>query len=382
MRPNTISLLSEDLEHVLAHTRDLWEDMRGKRIFVTGATGFFGMWLLETFCYANDQLELGAELVGLTRNPETFAAKAPHLAKHPAITMYRGDVREFDFPYPFSTPEKTEVLPFAESLDSSKGKLLKKKQAAQVNGSGFPEGKFSHIIHAGTTSSAPVPDLEMLDTIISGTRRTLDFAVACKAERFLFVSSGAVYGKLPTNISHVSENYQGAPDVMNSASAYGEGKRVAELMCAIAHQEYGLQTTIARCFAFVGPHLPMDAHFAIGNFVRDALAGRPILLKSSGASRRSYLYAADLAVWLWTILFKGEACFPYNVGSNEGVTVKELAEKVAGILGQPVNIENDASQQQTNYIPDTSRAEKELHLKNNFTLEASINKYVSWANNK
>ncbi|MFI0348182.1 MAG: NAD-dependent epimerase/dehydratase family protein [Chthoniobacterales bacterium] len=376
------SLPSEDLEHFLAHTRDLWEDLRGKRIFVTGATGFFGMWLLETFCYANDQLNLGAELVGLSRNPEAFAEKAPHLVKHPAITMHRGDVRDFDFPYPFSSPEKTGVPPFAESLDSSKGKLLKKKQAAQVNGGGFPKGKFSHVIHAGTTSSAPVPDLEMLDTIIGGTRRTLDFSLACGAERFLFVSSGAVYGKLPSDVAHVSENYLGAPDVMNSVSAYGEGKRAAELLCAIAHQEHGMKTTIARCFAFVGPHLPLDAHFAIGNFVRDGLAGKTILLKSSGASRRSYLYAADLAVWLWTILFKGEVCFPYNVGSNEGVTVKELAEKVASILGQSVSIEKDASQQQTNYVPDTSRAEKELHLKNNFTLEVSIDNYVSWTNNK
>lgn len=173
---------------------------------------------------------------------------------------------------------------FAESLDSSKGKLLKKKQAAQVNGSGFPEGNFSHIIHAGTTSSAPLPDLEMLDTIISGTRRTLDFSLACGAKRFLFVSSGAVYGELPSEVAHVSENYLEAPEVMNSASAYGQGKRVPELLCAIAHQEYGLQTTIIRYFAFVGPHLPMDA-------------------------------------------------------------VKELAEKVGSLLGQSVNIEKDASQQ-------------------------------------
>jgi dTDP-glucose 4,6-dehydratase len=333
-------LPKEDLEHVLAHTCPLWEHLRGGRIFVTGATGFFGVWLLESFAFANKSLELGAKLVGLSRDPDAFYAKVPHLAHEGSISFQRGDVRDFD----------------------------------------FSQGSFTHVIHAGTTSSAPVPPSEMLDTIIRGTKRTLEFAVAAGAKRFLFVSSGAVYGKQPPEMTHIPETYLGSPDPMDPNSAYGEGKRVGELLCAIALKEHGLETTIARCFAFVGPHLPLDAHFAIGNFIRDAMKGEPIKVKD-GTPCRSYLYAADLAVWLWTILFKGEACHPYNVGSDKGIIIAELAQTVASELGGSVASSTSAlkfSSPATRYVPDVSRIEKELGLATVIKLSDSLQRVAVW----
>jgi len=341
-------LPKEDLEHVLTHTLELWEQLRGGRIFVTGATGFFGIWLLESFAHANEQLGLGAELVGLTRNPEAFLAKAPHLSGHESIRLHKGDVRDFE----------------------------------------FPEGPFSHVIHAGTTSSAPVPPAKMLDTIIQGTRHTLDFAVATGAKRFLFVSSGAVYGKQPPEMTHIPETYNGAPDPMDPNSAYGEGKRVGELLCAIAHREHGLETTVARCFAFVGPRLPLDAHFAIGNFIRDALKGDPIQVKD-GSPYRSYLYAADLAIWLWTILFKGASCHPYNVGSDQEITIADLARTVASVFGGSVQLSSTSqslnhstaslanstlhfNSTPNRYVPDTQLILSELALAEIIVLEEGI----------
>ncbi len=318
-------LPKEDLEHVLEHTRPHWEQFRGGRIFVTGATGFFGIWLLESFAHANEQLGLGAELVGLTRSPDAFHSKAPHLTADPSIRLHQGDVRDFE----------------------------------------FPEGPFSHVIHAGTTSSAPVLPGEMLDTIIRGTRHTLDFAVATGAKRFLFVSSGAVYGKQPPEMTHIPETYNGAPDPMDPNSAYGEGKRVGELLCAIAHREHGLETTVARCFAFVGPGLPLDAHFAIGNFIRDALKGDPIQIRD-GSPYRSYLYAADLAIWLWTILFKGESGHPYNVGSDQEITIAQLAETVAATLGGSIQDSNSTfsfNPAVSRYVPSVAKAREDLNLK-------------------
>jgi dTDP-glucose 4,6-dehydratase len=339
-------LPKEDLELVLTHTRPHWEQLRGGRIFVTGATGFFGVWLLETFAHANASLKLGASLVGLSRDPGSFHAKVPHLANDGSVTLYQGDVRNFD----------------------------------------FPEGSFTHVIHAGTTSSAPVAPAEMLDTIIRGTQRTLAFAVASGAKRFLFVSSGAVYGKQPPDMTHIPETYAGAPDPMDPNSAYGEGKRVGELLCSIAHKEHGLEATIARCFAFVGPHLPLDAHFAIGNFIRDALKGKPIQVKD-GTPYRSYLYAADLSVWLWTILFKGEACHPYNVGSDQEITISQLAESLASA------VDNHSTPQHLNtstvahlprglsasrYVPSVDRARDGLGLVMRIPLQEAVFKTVTY----
>jgi nucleoside-diphosphate-sugar epimerase len=335
-------LAEEDLQHVLRHTQSLWEDLRGQRLFVTGATGFFGSWLLESFAYANDQLELGAELVGLTRDPEAYRSKVPHLATHRAIRLLRGDIRNFD----------------------------------------FPEGHFSHVIHAGATSSLPVPPLEMLDTIIQGTHTTLDFAVAAGVRNFLMVSSGAVYGKQPPEMTHLSETYTGGPDASDPNSAYGEGKRVAELLGAIYAKEHGLQVKTARCFAFVGPHLPLDAHFAIGNFIRDAMRDASIQIKSDGAAMRSYLYAADLAIWLWTILFKAPQASAYNVGSDHELSIKELADIVAFAFGDKssIKVEHSPSGNRvvSRYVPAIERAQGELNLNVRISLHDALFRTVRW----
>ena len=334
----------EDLEHVLTHTRDLWEELRGQQIFITGGTGFFGLWLLETFAYANDRLSLGAHASVLTRNPEAFAIKAPHLAVRTDLQFIQGDVRRFQ----------------------------------------FPEGEFSFVIHAGTTSGSPVEPLEMFDTITLGTRRVLDFAASHGTRKLLFTSSGGVYGKQPPEMTHIPEDYLGAFDSMDTsaAAAYGGGKRAAEMLCILNSRRHGFEAKIARGFTFVGPHLPLDAHFAIGNFIRHALRGGAVQVQGDGTPFRSYLYAADLAVWLWTILFRGTPARAYNVGSRDEVSISQLAVLVGSTLGNPYPVQASQpavpGEPPSRYVPDVNRAEVELGLRQTVALPEAIRRTANW----
>jgi nucleoside-diphosphate-sugar epimerase len=345
-----LPLSTTDLDQILRATRPLWEEMRGQSIFITGGTGFFGCWLVESFCYVNRVLALGARATVLSRDPAKFAAKCPHLATDASVTLHAGDVRNFE----------------------------------------FPKGEFAYVIHAATEASAKQAaeePLEMLSTIFAGTERTLKFAAQCGAKKFLLTSSGAVYGKQPAEMTHVPESYMGAPDALDAASVYSEGKRASELMCALYQKTarakgVEFEAKIARCWAFCGPHLPLDTHFAIGNFIGDVLAGRPIAIGGDGTPRRSYMYGADLAIWLWTMLFRAPALVAINVGSGRDVSILELAEIVAAALDPATNITVAkppvAGASPARYVPSVALAEELLGLRETVGLEESIRRTAEW----
>src|SRR5208337_111237 len=162
--------------------------------------------------------------------------------------------------------------------------------------------------------------------------------------------------------------------------AYAEGKRSAELLCALAASPR-LATTVARCFAFAGPYMQLDAHFAIGNFIGDRLHDRPIRVLGDGSPVRSYLYASDLMVWLWTILFRGENCRAYNVGSERAVSMAELAAAVAQTASPHVEVEirgQPTGLPPQRYVPSTERARQELGLQERVSLHAAISKTRGW----
>jgi nucleoside-diphosphate-sugar epimerase len=338
-------LLTVDLNFVLDSTRCLWNEVRGQRIFLTGGTGFFGCWLAESFAYANRSEKLSAHLTILTRNPHAFAEKCPHLASDAAITLLAGDVRDF----------------------------------------AYPDGEFKFVIHAATEASAKQAaenPIEMLTTILRGTERVLEFAAGHGAQKFLLTSSGAVYGAQPRTITHLKESYLGAPNPLKIESIYAEGKRAAELMCAVYGKQYEFECKIARCFAFVGPHLPLNTHFAIGNFIRDAMKGDEITVNGDGTPRRSYMYAADLAIWLWTILFRAPAMEAFNVGSDRAINIQELANIVAAQTGafSKVRIARQAitGADVLQYVPNVQKAEEKLGLRCGVSLEEGIQRTVEW----
>ena len=169
---------------------------------------------------------------------------------------------------------------------------------------------------------------------------------------------------------------------MDPASVYAEGKRTAELLCALYQRDSELECKIARCWAFCGPHLPLDEHFAIGNFIGDILAGRPIQIEGDGTPRRSYLYAADLAVWLWTMLFRAPCLVPFNVGSANDVSILELAQAVAAAFDPKTEIhvarQAVPGANPARYVPSVGRAREVLGLQETIGLEESIRRTAAW----
>ncbi|HEY8025383.1 MAG TPA: NAD(P)-dependent oxidoreductase [Burkholderiaceae bacterium] len=301
--------------------------LAGTNIFITGGTGFFGLWLLSALDHLNRQ---GARIRAtvLSRDPARFLQSQPYWATRDWLAFHRGNVRDF----------------------------------------AFPQERYDLLIHAATDTSvaAQANPMEIFADIVDGTRHVLDFAVQSGIKRTLLTSSGAVYGPQPADISHITEDARFACAPESAASAYGEAKRAMELLGTLYHAKYGLESVIARCFAFAGPGLPLDGHFAIGNFINDALYADAIMVKGDGTPLRSYLYGADLSVWLLTLLAIGKPAYPYNVGSDQAVSIAGLAdtvrdvvapEKTCNISARPVQ---GAARQQ--YLPAIERCRNELGL--------------------
>lgn len=331
-------LFRVDLDNVFARLKPDWRPLSGARLFITGGTGFIGRWMLEALRDANERLSLGAEAVILTRNIAAFSAKAPHLATYAPFTFVEGDVRD-------------------------------------LKASGE---RFSHVIHASADASADLNENDpraMFDTIVTGVRRVLDLAVEARAKRFFFLSSGAVYGAQPWKMDHVAEDYAGGPDLASHRSAYGEGKRAAEVLCAIYARQFGLDIVSARIFALLGPLLTLDIHFAAGNFISDALSGRTVRVTGAGRAVRSYLYAADLTVWLWKIALCADRGAIYNVGSEEAISIAELARRTATLLADgafEVLGGADPGWNPGRYVPSTRKIRRELGVRAEVGLDDAI----------
>ena len=298
-----------------------------QKIFLTGGTGFFGKSILDML---KRGFKSNTEFVILSRDPQKFLHEYPQYATLSNVRFIRGDVLDFD----------------------------------------FPQEKFDSIIHAATPAVTTLAPGEMRHIIIGGTQRVLEFAKSCGAEKLLFTSSGAVYG--PQGECHnVPEDFP-----CNPVTEYGIAKLDAEKLCI----DSGVPTYIARCFAFVGPHLARDIHFAIGNFIGNALQKEDIIIKGDGTAFRSYLYADDLVEWLFAILERGKAGRPYNVGSPHGLSIADLAKEVSRCFGNTSKIQILTSPTPgapvSRYVPDTSRAEKELGLQVKIPLAKAID--LSW----
>lgn len=335
-----------DLNYVLELVSPHWGELNNQEILITGGTGIIGKWMLATLNHARDSLGLNVGVVILSRNPDLFRNRYPELAEKKHITLIKGDVRSFSLPQ--------GIAPL-------------------------------WAIHAATDVVDQASQLEVLTTCSQGTHHLVGQLAAANCKRMLLLSSGAVYGKVPFGTHAIPESLVGSIDTTNPLSAYAEGKRYSELLCTLLSAQHDITIPMARCFAMVGPYLPLDKQFAIGNFIYSALNNRPIVIEGDGTPVRSYLYLADVAAQLWLLLFKGRTA-AYNVGSSMSISIRGLAEKVLSVLGcaQPVEVKNKALHgvHANCYYPDTALIQRELELSQIISIEESIIKTADWHRRK
>lgn len=347
----TSPILTEDIEFIL----EKWEQFglnrsfRGQSVLLTGGTGFFGKWITQALLAAEKRWPNGNTLTLVTRDAARARTNCPWFG--PEVRFIQGDIRNFN---------STE--------------------------------KYSTIIHGAAAASADLNENhphEMFDSIVEGTRHVLRLATKPECRNFQFISSGGIYGAQPPALSHVGEAYLGAPDPLSPKSAYGEAKRAAEFLSATESRTKGFQLSVPRCFAFIGAYLPLDTHFAAGNFLLNVLKGEPIRITGDGATVRTYLYAADLVIWLMVIMMKGESGRAYNVGAEKEYSIAALAHAIhqsgqkvfpnsaSGKFAVEIARKPDPNIMPARYVPDTSAA-RTLGLEAWTSLEIAAEKTLRW----
>ncbi len=292
-----MNIFEEDLDNISATLIKDFFELKDKNIFLTGGTGFVGTWLVYSFLKFAPKLN--AKMFLISRNPELFLAKNPSLRSNPHLHFTKGDVRDFE----------------------------------------FPKESFDYVIHGATDVVRVGENVgEVMEVNYLGTKRVIEFCRQKKIKKYLHISSGAVYGPQPADIVRMKETHLGAPDIGLSSSAYGESKRIAEWLSCQGGREYDFEVKRARCFAMIGPHLTLNARFAIGNFINDILNDRDILIREDGTAFRSYMYASDMMIWLWKILFYGLKGEVYNVGSDQEINLIDLAYKCIEVSKSSVKV--------------------------------------------
>jgi len=346
--------LKSEFESIRSSLTDVLPQVRGKTLLLTGATGFFGKWLVGFFSHLIARGDCDVKILAVSRNSRSFLTN-----------------------FPFVTPGSIQWI----DADLSKRGDLERALPAGA--------RFDFILHAATPGTLGIYEnhpVEAFHTMNVGMETVLELARTQRA-RVLFTSSGAVYGKQPSEISHLREDFTGGPVCTDYRSVYGEAKRMNETLCAAYGKEFGVETVIARCFAFVGPFLPLDEHFAVGNFIGDCLAQRPITILGDGTPHRSYLYSSDLVVGLLKLLVQGRAGHAYNLGSDESVSIETLALRCVEINQRELNgntkLDVDVKSKKTGapparYVPSIEKMKAEMGFAPTVSLSEGISRTFRW----
>lgn len=342
MRIGLAGLPADDLAWVVQSLQEWADDLRDCTFLVTGGSGFVGRWIVASLVEARRQLDIPSMPVRvLVRDPVTARDRLGATLWSQLDHVYA----DINFPW---------------SLDSP----------------------VTHVIHGATPSSirsGSGDSREVLVTSVLGTSNLIE-AVSERAEppRVLHLSSGAVYGPQPVDLERIPETWLGGPSPFMLSSPYAEGKRAAEALLEDAGRDGLIVPIQARLFAFLGPGLPTDEGFAIGNFVQQASRGETISVKGDGSTVRSYLPAKEMALWLVLLALGGKSGTPYNVGSPHGHALRYWAGLCAALADVEVTFGDRPVGERPAYVPDvTNSASLGIHPLS-LDAESALSSWISW----
>lgn len=334
-----------DCLRILEGREQTLEPLRNSALVVVGGTGFVGTWIAELIAALNDEHQFGVTLSLLSRKPNIFADRVPHLAKRSDVNLVRSDVRHLgDFP-----------------MDAD------------------------WVIHAAadpdvrTHASTP---LETASVIVDGTMAVVRIAERLsRIKQILYLSSGLIGGPQPAFGPGVKENVQGAP-LPTASFIYANAKRFAESICSAARVQSRIPVVIARPFSFIGPYQSLDTPWAQTTFLSDALHGNSIRVLGDGQVIRSYLYGSDAAYWFLRILIASQSGDVVNVGSSVAITLQDLAIEIAKNFNPApeilFNTSSIASARSAQLLPDSSHANNDYGLSVLTPFEQAVRLTVEW----
>ena len=279
------------------------ERINKKRFLILGGTGFFGQSLIEELTKTITIHNLATQIIITTRNTAQARALGGCFL-HPSVTLTEADFSHQDT--------------LVTTWDAN------------------------YVLHMATTSARDtymrVAQGSKFNLLINATQAVCKQIATAPPDRVLFTSSGVVYGsRMP--VGGFREQTPVSIDHLQAINSLAMGKLAAEHLLAVSCCGSKVPLSIARCFSFVGPSLPTDIHYAIGNFVQDAVLGHPIAVHGDGLDVRSYMHISDAIVWLCHLLFDPNPPPIMNVGSPQPLSIRELAQLVADTVNPGITVQ-------------------------------------------
>ena len=289
-----------------------WEKLSDCNILVTGATGLIGSCLVETLMMNPNR---NYHVYASGRNEERARLRFKEFADNAALHFVKYDVMQ---------PLQSDV-------------------------------NFDYIIHAASNANPKfyaTQPVEVMKANFDGVAHLMDYGMEHGMKRFLYVSSGEVYGEGDGRV--FTEDYSGYVDCVKPRSCYPSSKRAAETLCVSYAAEYGADVVIARPCHTYGPHFTEQDNRVYAQFIRNVLRGEDIVMKSTGEQFRSWCYVVDCVSALLHILLKGTNGGAYNIADAESnISIRELAETIATIGGRKVVIDIPDADEKRGYNPVT-----------------------------